>query len=746
MAWAAPSAQALAPAVEGTWPSAVSSSGATLRAEVNPGGLTSSYRFEYTTEADYLAKGFAASIKSPPSGEIGVSAGVTTVEVNRAIGGLQPGTSYRFRIVVTNGSGSTPGPTRILATGQPSQPLVLADGRGWEMVSPIDKNGGEIQGFRGVFGGGVLQAAAGGGAITYTSSYSFANAQGSPGASQYISRLAPLSWNTENITPPSLSGTYPESPTSGVPYQLFSPDLADALLNNGRRCRTSVSSQCPVENAPLAESAAPAGYRNYYRRHNPTGSFQALLTSADLATLALGPEDFELAYAGATPNLQHVVLSTCAALTGEATEVPGTEGECDPSKQNLYEKTGSAPPRLINLKVAASTGTPGAALASQSRAISDDGSRVYWTLGPELFVRDGNATLALSGGLPAGHPEFQTASSNGSVAFFTEEGHLFRYELGGAATDLTPAGGVLGVLGASDKGDYVYYTSSAGLFLWHSGVTTAQIAPQVAPGNYEPSTGTGTARVSADGRHLAFVSAATGLADYDNRNLKTGTAEAEVYLYTAPPGAGAGGLACASCRPNGERPLAAASLTGASFNGTGFNLAHSYKPRALSDAANRLFFNSFDQLAPQDSNGDADVYQWEAPGSGSCAKPSGCVSLISSGRAEGGATFVDASADGSDAFFLTDGSLVLSDPGAVDLYDARVGGGFPQPESRIPCFGDACQPLPLEPEDPTPGTLRDGRGNPPAPKPSKAKKCKKGKVKKHGKCVKKKHSKRKVGK
>ena len=57
----------------------------------------------------------------------------------------------------------------------------LPDNRGWEMVSPIEKNGGEIQSFGGNLGGGVIQAAAQGGAFTYTSASSFANAQGAPG-------------------------------------------------------------------------------------------------------------------------------------------------------------------------------------------------------------------------------------------------------------------------------------------------------------------------------------------------------------------------------------------------------------------------------------------------------------------------------------------------------------------------------------------------------------------------------------
>ena len=60
--------------------------------------------------------------------------------------------------------------------------------RGWEMVSPVDKNGGSIQNFGQTFGGGVFQAAAQGAQFTYTSASSFANPTGAPGSGQYVSR------------------------------------------------------------------------------------------------------------------------------------------------------------------------------------------------------------------------------------------------------------------------------------------------------------------------------------------------------------------------------------------------------------------------------------------------------------------------------------------------------------------------------------------------------------------------------
>jgi hypothetical protein len=732
LAFAAAGAQAeTPPTVTGSWPADVGTDSVNLRAQIEAGGLPTTYLFEYTTEAQFRAKGFIGAEKQP---QLGVSIG--TGSVQQHIGGLEADTAYRFRVVATNNLGFKIGPLRSFKTDESEPVFSLPDSRGWEMVSPADKNGGEIQGFGENHGGGVIQAAAQGSAITYTSASSFAGGAGAPGPSQYLStRGDGPQWAAQNITLPMLSGTYPESPTAGVPYQLFSTGLDSALVSNGRRCRTSASSQCPVENAPLAGSGAPAGYRNYYLRNNSDGSFAALLTSAGIATLPLGPEDFEVAFAGATPDLARVILSSCAALTTDATEVPAGNGECDPAKQNLYEKTAGSAPRLINLLPAASTGTPGAGLAAQSRAVSADGSRVYWTDGTNLYLREGALTKQVDQS-QGGGGTFETASLDGSIAYFSKAGRLYRYSAtSGTAGELTltPKAGLQGVLGSSEDGTWVYYLTSAGLYLDHNGTVTL-VSPQAEAASAPPATG--TARISADGRHLLFVSEAE-LSPYDNRNLAGNSPEPEVYLFTAPGAAGAG-IICASCNPSGERPTGPASLPGAEPNGSGPNAPRAYKPRVLSADSKRVFFDTFDALAVGDTNNDRDVYEWEAAGSGDCTRPSGCVKLISSGRAEGGAGFLDASADGSDAFFLTDGSLVSSDPAERDVYDARVNGGSAGLAPAIPCFGDACQALPPEPEDPGTGTRRSKPSGNLTALASKALHCKKGQVKKLGKCVKKK--------
>ncbi len=405
-----------------------------------------------------------------------------------------------------------------------------------------------------------------------------------------------------------------------------------------------------------------------------------------------------------------MVLSTCAALTPGAIEVPQGSG-CNPGKQNLYERPAESGLILLN------GATPGAALAAQGGAVSTNGDRVYWTdtATGDLYLHDGGGNHPI-----VSAASFQTATPDGATAFYAKAGSLYSYDAATYTPSASLASGVVGVLGASANGDTVYYQDANGLQRWHSGAIT-QVAPnQVSPpanaadsSDYPPTTG--TARVSDDGAKLLFVSSVS-LTGYDNTDLNTGNPDAEVYLYDASGPT----LTCVSCNPTNERPTGPTTIPGAISNGSALGSTDSYKPRVLTTDGKRVFFNSQDTLALTDTNsnhltgaGIPDAYEWEASGEGSCAKAGGCITLISSGRSAGGALFIDASADGSDAFFITDDSLVSSDPGSLDLYDARIGGGFLQPSPPIPCEGDACQILPPDPIDPTLTTLLSGHGNPP---------------------------------
>jgi hypothetical protein len=692
-----------------SWVEGVTSTGASGNAELDPNGFQTSFRFEYLSEAAYRANLDAEPPRDPffgaaatPSGSIGAIA--PPKSVSRGMSGLSPATAYRYRPVATNEKGTTPGPVHVFTTKESGTEFHLPDNRRWEMVSPADKNGGEVAAPGAIYGGGDIQATAvaGGEAaplLTYGSITSFGESAGAPPASQYASRRTASGWFTGNISTPLDSAAYGQDP-DGAPYRLFSTDLSRALLFGGLACREALPG-CPGPNEPLPGTGAPPGYVAYYLRDNASGSLTSLLRSVDVTHSAVAPQNFEVAFAAASPGLSHVVLSSCAALSEGAAEIPSGPGECDPAATNLYEWSAGGL-KLLN------GGTPGAAIAAPGGAVSSDGSRVYWTRGGNLFLSEGAQSFQVDEA-QGGGGAFQTATPDGSVAFFTKAGHLYRFLAATkSALDIAPGAGVVGVLGASADGNDVYYQDASGLQHWHAG-TTVTVAPgpgAAAAGDYPPATG--TSRVSADGLHLAFLSTAS-LTGYDNTDATTKLPGSELFLYGPPPGGGSPQLICASCNPTGERPIGPSTIPGALVNGT--TLA--YKPRALSASGLRIFFDSGDSIGDKDTNRRPDVYEWEYNGVGDCARSPGCVKVISRGNGNA-ARFLDATADGSDAFFITSESLVGADPkGSVDAYDARVNGGFSEASPVIECIGDNCQPLPGEPDDPTPGTLVQNPGNPP---------------------------------
>jgi hypothetical protein len=603
---------------------------------------------------------------------------------------------------------------------------VLPDGRAWEMVSPVEKNGGSVDLPGTIAGGGAYQAAAQGSLITYSSATAFdPGAAGAPPASQYVAARGSSGWATQNISVPLFSGSYDFS-DQGVPYRLFSPDLARGLLLNGDPCRGEAG-QCPVANPALPGTDAPQGFQDYYLREG--AAFEALIGGSDVAGRGLDPASFEARFEGASPDLKAVVLASCAPLA-EA----GSDG-CATNAPNLYlwrQATGSL--ALVNE-------SPGVELAAASGAVSVEGTRIYFAGiedGP-LKLREG-ATVYPVGAVGA---SFQAASTDGMIAFYTEGTHLRRYSTAThTSIDLTPSGGVAGVLGASADGSVVYYQDSAGLELWAEGTTTpvASGAGAADPSSWPPASG--ASRVTSGGQRLLFTSKAK-LTGYDNTDKVTNQPDAELFLYDAS----GPGLTCLSCNPKGKRPIGASRIPGAYANGASFA---PYKPRALSANGERVFFTSQDTLVTGDSNsnpitgmGVPDVYEWEAQGEGSCTQVGGCISILSNGALPEGATFLDASADGADAYFLTEASLVGIDPGSGDLYDARVGGGFPEAPPQIPCEGDACQILPPVPGEASLATLAKGAGNPPV---TYRKYCRKGYYKHKGICIRKKNRRHRRGK
>jgi len=490
---------------------------------------------------------------------------------------------------------------------------------------------------------------------------------------------------------------------------------------------------------------------------------------------------------------------TAVALSGEASATVAnvvTEAGAFAVGQEVSAANAGIAPGTTIVSVGATTLT-------LSAVASAGGSAVALSASSECTEADKACTEAVSaqGEALSGatSSRYWGASDDGSRVFFTTtfagpgqgNGDLYEFDVDAQTTKLI-AKKAFGVMGASEDGSRVYFASEevlAGanpqgrapvpgkpnLYLYEAAGESFKFVAGLATAGSDIGTrhsviqnfsSRRTARVTPDGLHASFTSTSqpTG---YDNTDARSAgscgeagggetsiVCDAEVFLYDAEADGGGGKLVCASCNPSGSRPVGVNIQFGINtFLAAGYipvwenNL---YASRVLSDDGTRLFFSSPDALSPLDSNGVTDVYQWEAPGAGGCeeadpgysTQDEGCISLISSGQSPRPSEFLDASPSGDDVFIATLSSLLVQDYGLVDAYDARVGGGFPAPPApAAECEGEACQGTPEAPDDPTPASATfEGAGNvaaePSAPTP---RPCAKGKVRRQGKCVARKH-------
>jgi hypothetical protein len=164
-----------------------------------------------------------------------------------------------------------------------------------------------------------------------------------------------------------------------------------------------------------------------------------------------------------------------------------------------------------------------------------------------------------------------------------------------------------------------------------------------------------------------------------------------------------------------------------------------------------VFFESSDGLTPQASDhlkiGETAAHPPEPVYANNIYEyHDGAVSLISDGHdvARNGSKstvgLLGTDAEGRDVYFTTVDSLVGQDTDELpDIYDARIGGGFPAPTVLQPCSEDVCQgPLSAAPTLLSPGSEFQAGGNPlpPPAKPAAKSKTsikKKAKVKRKAK-------------
>jgi DNA-binding beta-propeller fold protein YncE len=739
--------------------------------------------------------------------------------------GLTPETKYRYRVFAQNKVGAS---TLTAESGESffttlyAPGSTLPDGRSWEQVSPVNKNGSALQ--PNPTEGGILQASANGEAITYLGAGAISNSEGNPEPegnyapflSQIYGHWGPTGWSAHDldVRHEKADGVIPGK---GNGYRLFSEDLSLGVFHS---IKTSALEEPPLNGLEGQESTP------YLRSQSspclespaPTECFTALATSSNAASKFGNAVHF----AGGNADLSHDVVESTVALTAQPIPAGST---------NLYERSASAPGTFELVSVLPPpSGTPakaallgGGALRNVEHAISKDGSRVFFETTGEggaktqhLYMRDTSLSKTLQVDLqepgvtipatlykeaPSSYEtaNFVGATEDGSIVFFTDQWRLTpdsqaapgQYDLyacrveevGGEPkcnlTDLTVSGnaeeraGVQGVVGSgsNSSGTSIYYVANgqlaagaeqskcvagmaanakqgeeveegveleakalgrlcnlyvqhfdAGKGTWSKPALITRLSAEDEPDWLSQRPGVGvatrgpmgpfTSRVSPEGDWVSFMSD-RNLTGYDARDVSNGRGAEEVYSY----GRSAGKLACVSCNRTGARPHGIFDNT---FAGEGIGLEIDrpriwldrllsanvpgwsnyelngalYQSRYLDDQG-RVFFNSVEALVPQDTNGKADVYEWEPSGVGGCTPAAetyteafseggaGCISLISSGKADSPSAFIDASANGNDVFFLTTGKLLKQDEDtSFDVYDAAVCGR----EGTNPCL------------------------------------------------------------
>jgi hypothetical protein len=588
----------------------------------------------------------------------------------------------------------------------------LPNGRAYELVSPPDKNDQSVLCCRHPQFVAPFSSPSGDD-VVYQARGAFAGAAANHVQGNfYLGSRTPPSWTTMSLIPP-----LDVRPSVGfLKVWQVSEDRSKAV----------VRSNAALSPGAWSSSNGNAGEAMYVRDLS-SGSYE-LFTPAPVS----GTTPYRPDFVGADADLSHVVFDTTAALTPDAVSLP-----------SFLRKVYKWAEGTLTLESVLPDGTPVTGSGGSSQfptaellegAVSRDGSRVFFTAlqGPDtgrLFLREGGATVGVNDEentgqvIAPGAATFRRATPDGSKAFFTSQqqlvdedtntlADLYLYTHSGdpgnednltlVSADGEPddgsAANVQNILGSSDDGSRVYFValgqlvdgaepgSGPKLYLWDEGelnfialmaaggdANTWSDQPTLAyPRRYVPSSGAG----------VLFVSRRS-ITGYDNANpanpdCSDGFCE-QIFLYQADDSTPVNpDVVCVSCNPTGAPPTSDA--------GNRFDAELSNRARHLSDDARRAFFASPEPLLPNDTNGRRDVYMWE----------DGALQLISTGRSIEDSFFSDASPSGDSVFFMTTERLVGWDiDSSADIYDARVGGGLPEPpHPTLPCSGDPCQGSP----------------------------------------------------
>jgi hypothetical protein len=749
----------------------VGSSTATLQAKVNAGGAPTTFFFEYGATSAYGSKTPLESAGAAP----------TAVSVLANIEKLTPDTTYHFRVVASNAEGPAAEGEDTTFSTYPVSPLSLPDDRGYELVSPLSVGNDAT-----VLPGRPTQAAADGSGVIYVGT---AGPEGgnnkSPvtigfvdqGSNTYRAKRSPTgAWTTENLQPNGLQTAV---------FEGFSSDLSQGFLSSEEPVfegapsgqalyshdNTKTNSSYPLlaANASYAGSTANAGHVLFSSAGMLYDSVEGQQKTVNL--LPDGTTASPPVFGSFDGDLENVISSDGSRIFWTTTETEALEQypySVTRAKALYVREDDTSPePKTVQLDAAEPACLGEGKCVSGGgvfRGATPDGSRVFFTDGNRLTA-DSTATPEIPG--------------TGGAPSTPAKPDLYEYDFdkpeGQRVTDLTPdtsePADVAGVLGASEDGATVYFAAAAGMpatgarpqecipatvngetsasnngtrcnvYEIHDAGTPKLVATvkaidgfsyQVSSGvgaklggDWDPGLGLRSARVSADGQHLVFMSRES-LTGFDSKG------NIEIYIYDL-----GSGISCVSCNPSGAPSELETAETQASTRRLEYIVLprseqSMYALRDVSRDSDRVFFESDEQLVPaladanmptpEYSNGLFNVYEWERDGSGSCATPGGCIYLLSGGTSADSSFFIDASVEGEDVFIGSRAQLVPEDHGEeFEVYDARIG-AIPPPAAPA-CSGSGCQGVPPAPPIfATPSSVTfNGAGNFPSPPPVSAK-------------------------
>ena len=534
----------------------------------------------------------------------------------------------------------------------------------------------------------------------------------------------PQGWTARSIVTPEVAALQIAIARHGI----LSPELSQVAF-----VATSELNAEDILTAPREVEVGPVG-----------GPYTLV---ANLPALEPGlPPGYETGVAGANAGTASVPAFTDVLFeTPDRQLLPsGPEREVaeevEPGAYDLYDWTGGAL-RLVNVEGEGShvkplnncganlgAGGPTRPGATTVGAVSADGSKIFFTSCGRLYMRvEGRETVEVSKPAPGVElnpserrpVNYNAATPDGSEVVFNtatplltgetaSEDRLFMYDTVTGELMLIRSGveerhGTEGrfVL-LSEDGSAVYYNVDESIYRYETQTgKTSFVAAIATPEQFnEPS------YTTPDGQSLVFVSSGrpgVEVAGPHGLELEPRGAAGhheQLYRYDAADGS----VMCVSC---GE---GVAPAEGEVRESNGVLETQDEVPPfiQMSENGQRVFFETTAQLVPQDTNSTSkegaggssfpgmDVYEWEADGAEEglgviCRVVVGCTHLISSGEDVGKATLLGASENGDNVFFATAARLVpQATPEFPNIYDARVGGGFPprqEPRECLSCQG-----------------------------------------------------------